>query len=297
MVFLWTLLKRTVRDFLADGCFVKAAALAYYAIFSLPPILLLAITVAGSILGEKAAKGELFHQLREHIGPRVADMVETMVNNVNDPRAMTTAAALVGVVGFFVAMTAAFSQLQYALNEIWGLGYTRNVVKNWFMKRLTSLVLVIVVGLLLLASMISSTVISAFSHEVRERWLIAGIDRIVEGTNTVLSVVLLTMFIALIFKVVPDRAIQWRQVWIGAFVTAVLFVVGKYVVAFYLGHSNQTGAYGTASALALILLWVYYSAMILFFGAELTHNWALLRCPPEPETQAMQDDEQILIRL
>jgi membrane protein len=267
------LIKDTVKDFIADDCPRKAAALAFYAIFALPAMLLLIITIAGFVWSEEAARGELVTRLSDTVGPEAAQQVHAMVENVNRPDSNSAWAVVAGIAGLLFSATGALVQIQRTLNDAWNVEPEKGGLRHFLLKRLVSFLYILGLGLLLIAAIVASGMLSAFQEEIREWINIPGIQYIFFALNIVLFVGILTVMFAAVFKFFPDVHVEWRDVWVGAAITAVLFVIGNVLIGFYLGYGDKTGAYGAAGSLALLLLWIYFAAMIFLLGAEFTQNW------------------------
>ncbi|MES2476812.1 MAG: YihY/virulence factor BrkB family protein [Verrucomicrobiota bacterium] len=262
------ILKETGAAFMADKAIRLSAALAYYSIFSMAPLLVVAISIAGSVFGEKAALGVVEAELTGAIGQDAAATVQEMIVGVN----RSGQSGMMAMVGFGILLLSAsgvFAQLKDAMNTVWkirpkpGRGL---LVLVW--DRLLSLTMVLVIGFLLLVSLVLSAVVSAAVLWLGE--LLPVHPSLVIGVNATVSLAVVTLLFATIFKVLPDAEIRWRDVWTGAFLTACLFSLGKFLLALYLAQKGADSVYGAAGALILVLSWVYYSANILLFGAELT---------------------------
>jgi len=249
-----------------------AAALAYYTVFSLAPILVISIAVAGLVFGQDAAEGRIVGQISGLIGQKSASALEAMIAAARKPSTGILATVL-GVATLVFGATGVFGELQDSLNTIWGVkpkpgrGFIR-MLKNRFI----SFTMVLGVGFLLLVSLVVSAAIAALGSWMSE--LLPLPEIVLELVNVAVSVGVVTLLFAMIFRVLPDVEIAWRDVWVGAAFTAVLFALGKLAIGLYLGKSSTASSYGAAGALVLILVWVYYSAQILFFGAELTRAYA-----------------------
>lgn len=266
------ILVRTFKEFMEDKAMRLSAALAYYSAFSLAPLLLIAIAVAGMFLGEEAVRGQLDNQLRSSLGPSGAFAVQEMVADARKPEA-SLLVSLAGVLMLLVGAGGLFGQLQDALNTVWGveakpgLGW-KQMLKNRFL----SFTMVLGTGFLLLTSMLFTTALQAFSRYGEGAFQLP--PALWVAVSGAVSFALITLLFAAIFKVLPDARVQWRHVWVGAIFTAALFVLGKFVMGWYLGREATASSYGTARSLSLVLLWVYYSSLILLFGAEFTQIWA-----------------------
>ncbi len=259
------------KDWREDQASRLGAALAYYAVFSLAPMLIIAIGVAGLIFGERAAQGELMAQLEGNLGPEAASALETMIASAGQGGSGLVA-TLVGIGMLLFGASGLFAQLQGAMNTIWEVGPAGGGAKRFVKKRLTSMGIVLFIGLLLLAFLALSAALSAMSDLV-DPPLPGGVG-LWQIVNQVASFAIMTALFAVLFKVLPDARVHWRDVWIGAAVTAVLFVIGKFLLGLYLGRSSMSSAYGAAGSLVVLLVWIYYSAQIFFYGAEYTQAWA-----------------------
>lgn len=268
----WQTLKQTATEFLDDKALRLSAALAYYSVFSLAPLLLIAIALAGAVFGETAVRGQLDDQLKGSLGATGALAVQDMVAHARKPE-HNALMSVAGVVMLLFGAGGVFGQLKDALNAVWGVETKPGRgLKGLLKDRFLSFSMVLGTGFLLLTSMIltaalqaTSTWVGNIAHLPTELWT---------AVSAVGSFALVSLLFAAIFKVLPDAKVQWRHVWVGAVFTAALFVAGKVAIAWYLGRESTSSSYGTAGSLALVLLWVYYSAIILLFGAEFTQVWA-----------------------
>lgn len=260
------LLYQTVNNWIDDGALMLSAALAYYSVFSLAPLLIIAVSIAGLVFGEDAVRGQLEEQLKHYVGDRVASSVQGLVQSAARPE-QGWFNAITGFVILLVGASSVFAQLKEALNIIWGVTETRwSGVMDFIVTRLLSFGMVLVIGFLLLTSLMLTTVISALSKYVSyffgmpmEVWGAVGL-----GT----SLLLVILLFAIIFKVLPDVPVRWKDVWVAAILTGILFEIGKYGLSYYLGRESVTSSYGAAGSLVLLLLWVYYASCLLLFGAE-----------------------------
>lgn len=285
------LLWQTVLDFLGDGCPRMAAALSYYLIFSLPPLLVLLMLIMGTFVEPQAAEEMLEGQIGGLLGPEGAAQVETIIRAVAQPGIEVSAAAILGIVALLLGATAAFAQLQDALNAAWSVepDPTRGDVKNFLLKRVLSFAMILAVGFLLLVSLVISALVTAFT-DVITRLAPAGLSGpLLQAINTGVSLAVIALLFAVMFKTLPDAAVRWRDAAVGAVATALLFTAGKFLIGYYLGSSNPGSAYGAAGSLAIVLLWIYYTSMILLFGAEFTQVWAKQRgVPIQPKPGAVR---------
>lgn len=269
------MLSRAVRDFLDDDCMTQAAALSYYTIVSLPPLLMLILLVAGAVLDPSDVQGQLESQLRSLMGPSAAEQVRAILRNARQPGSGVTLTAVLGTAALVFGATGAFAQLQAALNLAWEVkpDPQQGGLRNFVTKRLFSFGMILGIAFLLLVSLALSAILSAAGAAI-SGVLPGGLSAaVLQGVNFVVSFGVILLLFAAMFKVLPDARIGWRDVWVGATVTALLFVIGKFLIGFYLGRSNPGQAYGAAGSLAVMLLWVYYAAVILLFGAEFTQAW------------------------
>jgi membrane protein len=269
-------LKQTVKGFSEDDCPTMAAALSYYTVFSLPPLLLLLLTLLGAVLDPQDIQGTLESQMREIMGPAGAGQVRTILANADRPGGGATLPAVLSVIALLIGATGVFGQLQAALNKAWGVAPdpSKGGVKNMLLKRMFGVGMVLGLSFILLVSLVVSAVLSAFGDQLG-RFLPEGLSApLLEAINFAGSLAIIALLFGAIFKVMPDARIAWSDVRVGALVTAVLFVAGKFVLGLYLGRSNPGEAFGAAGALAVMLVWIYYSSMIVLLGAEFTQAWA-----------------------
>jgi membrane protein len=266
------LLKDTVAAWREDKAPRLGAALAYYTVFSLAPLLLIIVAIAGLAFGRQAAQGSLDDQIAGLIGREGADLVQTLIANAGQPRAGILATVAGGVAVLFGAL-GAFGQLQDALNTIWEVApRPGRGLRGLLRDRLAPAILTLGAGFLLLASLAVSAGLAAAGAYLAGS--LAGYRWLAEVANFLVSLALTTVLFAMIFKVLPDATIAWRDVWLGAALTGLLFNMGKLLIGFYLGSRSLASAYGAAGSLVVLLLWVYYSSQILFFGAEFTQVYA-----------------------
>jgi len=268
---LWLLAKGTVLSFIRSRATMLAAALAFYTMLSLAPIVAITVVVVGVVLGKEAARGEIADRFADMLGPDAAKQVELAINTANNSGSglVTT---LISVALLIVGATAAFNMLQVALDTVWNATQLRTggfwgLVKQ----RLTALLLVLLVGAGILASVVSSGLVRAFAAMLPE--LPAWFD-FVELAQRAVSFVLLAALFSLLFRVLPARRGLWRDVWVGGALTAAMFTLGKDLIITYVGRTGSSSAYGAAGSLAAVLLWVYYSSLVFLAGASFTHEWA-----------------------
>lgn len=270
------LLKETFAEWSEDKATRLAAALAYYTSFSLAPMLVIIISIAGLFGGQDAIHGYVMDQVNNLLGPQGGEFVASMIQNASHAKTGTVATIL-GLVTLLFGALGVFGELQNALNTIWEVkpkpikGLV-NSLWHYIVKRVLSFTMLIVIVFLLLVSLVVSAGLSALGDYFGNTFAIP--ELILQVINFVISFALITVLFALIFKYLPDAKIRWRDLWLGAAFTALLFTIGKFAIGLYLGKSNVGTTFGAAGSLALILIWVYYSSQILFFGAEFTQVYA-----------------------
>lgn len=267
------LLKGTVTEWREDKVPLWAAALAYYTIFSLAPLLILAIAIAGAAFGEDAARGEIVRQIQGLIGRQGAEAVQTMIENASQPGSGGTIATIFSIATLLFGASGVFGQLQEALNTIWEVKPDPSRgVKTMVYSRFLSFAMVLVIGFLLLVSLILSAVLAGISTYFSNLFpILASFGQVI---NFVVSFGVTTLLFALIYKVLPDVRIPWSDLWVGAAVTSLLFSIGRYLIGLYLGNSGVGSTYGAAGSIIVVLFWVYYSAQIILLGAEFTQVYA-----------------------
>jgi membrane protein len=268
----WEVLKESGSEFMEDKAMQQGAALAFFSILSMAPLLVISIAVAALVFDAQTAREQLVSQLTELVGPEGGEAIKTMLDNAQQPETGTLAAVL-GIVTLLFGASGVFGQLQDALNTIWEVkpkegqgiwGFIRN--------RFLSLTMVLGTGFLLLVSLILSTMISGLGTYLET--VVPGMEAIWHVLNFLITMVVVTLLFAMIFKFLPDVKVAWSDVWVGAIVTAVLFAIGKLLIGLYLGKSGMGSTYGAAGSLVVLIVWIYYSAQILFFGAEITQVYA-----------------------
>jgi membrane protein len=273
---LFQLIKESFKGFSEDDCPTMAAALSYYTVFSLPPLLVLLLTLLGAFVDPRDLQGNIEAQMRDAMGPGGAEQIRTILANADRPGAGGTVATVLSVVALLLGATGVFSQLQAALNKAWEVAPdpAKGGIKNMLLKRAFGIGMVLGLAFILLVSLVVSAMLSAFGDQFA-RFLPEGLSApVLEGINFAGSFAVIALLFGAIFRVLPDAKIAWRDVAAGAVATALLFVVGKFALGLYLGRSNQGEAFGAAGALALMLVWIYYSSMIVLLGAEFTQAWA-----------------------
>ena len=288
------LMKQTLFEWIDLGVSRMGAALAFYTLFAIAPLFVIVLALAGFWFGEEAARRELFSQVSGLVGSEGGEAIQALVSAARKP---TTGAwaTVIAVVTLFVGATGVFIQLQDALNSIWGVRRKPGRgLRNFLKDRLLSFALVVGIGFLLLVSLILSAGLSALGNFMVG--LLPAQATFWQWINFGVSFGVITLLFAMIFKVLPDVKIAWRDVWIGALLTALLFNLGKYLLGLYLGWSSVTSAYGAAGSLVIVLLWVYYSAQILFFGAKFTQIYSSRygsHFEPAPGAEAVTSKEVV----
>lgn len=263
------IVRNAVQLWLDHNAFSYAGSLAFYTLFSLAPTIIIAVTVIGVVLGEDAAQGQIVAQLSDVMGPGAASAIESAVaqSRIETSGIIPT---LLGIGALLVGATTVFAQMQFSLNTIWGVipRPDRNGLLLFLKSRLLSLAVVLAIGFVLLVSLIAGVAVQAV-FQFASGWL-PWVKGLLGGTEQLLSLLAVILFFASIFKVLPDVVLSWRDVMLGAIITAVLFSIGRFGIAAYLAYTATASTYGAAGSVVLILLWVYYSSLILLFGAALT---------------------------
>jgi membrane protein len=254
--------------------FRQSAVIAYYAIFSIPALLVIIIACAGLAFGREAVTGQISSQINAAMGQETADQVEEIIAKASDKKD-SILATIISIITLILGATAVFAQLQISLNQIWEVKVTAK--KMWLKNlkdRLFSFGLILSIGFLLLISLLLTAALSAFGE-----WIKAHLPDVMLYVfylvNFLFSFGVITVLFALMFKILPDAAIRWKDVWIGAMVTSLLFILGKFALGIYFGKAEPGSAYGAAGSIILLMLWVSYSCMIVFFGAEFTKQYAV----------------------
>lgn len=277
--------KTAFKAWRADNAPRMGAALAYYTLFATAPILLIAIAVAGIFFGPEAVRGEIVEQINRLTGPEGAAAIESLLANANEQKSGIIA-TIIGSVTVVIASTGAFLELQAALNTIWRVKPKEGgAVLTFLMLRLRSFGLVVATGFLLLVSLVVSAGLAALANWAGER--LPGLAFLWGVLNFVVTAGVITTLFALIYRVLPDVELRWRDVWTGALVTAVLFTVGQLLIGLYLGRSATASSYGAAGSVVVLLVWVYYSSQIVLLGAEFTKVYTQHeRSKPQPSAHA-----------
>jgi membrane protein len=271
---LWEVLRKAGKGFIADKVPKLSGSLAYYTIFSLGPMLLIMIFLANLFWGEAAVEGAVVQQLGSLIGERAAEQIQEIIKNAGI-EGSGNFAAVAGFVTLFIGATTVFSEIQDSVNFIWNLKQREDT--GWWkllLTRILSFSIVVGLGFLLLVSLIVNALLEGLMGTLRE--LFSNVAFVfIYIINLVLTLLVTTFLYAVIYKVLPDAQVRWRDVGVGALFTALLFMLSKFGITFYIGQSNIGSTYGAAGSLVILLLWIYFSSMILYFGAEFTKAWIM----------------------
>lgn len=270
------LIRATFRDFRKDDVPRLAAALSYYTAFSLPPLLLLVMLMAGFLWDPQDVQGRLVSEIGIAMGPEAAEQIRSMIEQADRPGSGSVFVTIISIAALLFGATGAFAQVQAALNTAWNVKPEArgSGILRIFMKRVISFGMILVIVFLLIVSLVVSAILSAASTRVASMLPMGIGDAALWAIDAALSLGIITLLFMAIFKVLPDADVSWSDVWRGSLVTAVLFVLGKFLLGFYIGRSDPGSAFGAAGSLAVILVWIYYSAIIFFLGAEFTQVYA-----------------------
>jgi len=259
---LWQTPRKGLWNFFVDDSFTLAAALAFYAILSLAPLLVLLLTILG-FLGSDTQQ-RIIDQTKYLIGPQASRGVDLLLSNAKAQHVEATASAIIGIVVLLVTGTTVFAQLQYSLNRIFNVRTKRGIVKEWFYKRAVSLLMVAIMGAVVMGSIVAGSIIAFLFPDLGGLWRLVHLG---------ISLVVFTLIFIVMFRVLPDVTITWRDTWVGGTISGVLFVAGNRGISLYLAHSTVGSVYGAAGSLVVLLLWIFYSALIALLGAELTQAY------------------------
>lgn len=282
---MWGVVKKTVQRWASGNAPTQSAALAFYTLFSLGPLMVLVVAVAGNYFGDEAMHREITQQVRLLFGNQSARTMAEFLDSAVQASA-NEGIGLLGVLGLLLGATAVFGQLQEALNAIWNVKVERgNLIRDFFTKRLLSFTLIVIIGFLLLVSLVISAGLSALTTYSEQVFHIS--KEVLSLGQSVISMLILILLFAMIFRILPDAEIAWRDVAVGATATALLFALGKFLIGLYIGRSDIASPYGVAGSLVLLLMWIYYSTMVLLLGAGFTRVWSQRRrgggeAPPSP---------------
>jgi len=282
--------KETVTRWSEDKASALAAALAYYALFSLAPLVLIAVAVAGLVFGRQAAEGQLYTQLAGLVGDASARAVQGLVASMHQQEGGGIIATVVGIATLLFGASGVFAQLQDSMNTIWkAKPPTTNGLLEFLRVRMLSFSMVLGIGFLLLVSLVLSAILAAVGDYLGA--FLPGGAALGHVLNATVSLVVVTVLFAMIYKLLPDTRVAWRDVWLGALVTSLLFTIGKFAIGFYLGKASVASSYGAAGSIVILLVWVYYSSM-LYFGAEFTHVYSMRHGSRRGATQVPLPDRR-----
>jgi membrane protein len=266
------------------------ASLAYYTLFAVSPILVIVIAIAGSVFGADAVRGRIVTQIDGLIGRQGAEAVQSILQSAHQSRTGTLA-VIIGTITLFIASSGAFLELQHAINKIFRVKTDpkKSSIERLLLSRLRSFGLVVSIGFLLLVSLLVSAGLAALSARIQHSGF--GGPVLLQVINLVVALGVMTLLFGMIYRFLPDVRLAWRDVWIGAFVTSLLFSIGKFLIGLYLGQSSVSSSYGAAGSIVVLLVWVYYSAQIILLGAEFTRVYAEHRrgSAPPPNHLARRD--------
>lgn len=270
----FSLVKNTTNAFLDDNAFKLSASLSYYTVFALGPLLIIIISLSAIVYGREVVEGRIYEQLSGLIGPEAALQIQNILVNAHQTHA-STLGAIIGFIILFIGATGVFTEIQGSINFIWSV--KAKPKKGWLVylrNRLVSFSLVAGLGFVLLVSLIINALLTLLSQSLTKKFphFPVGLFNL---TNSLIILTVITCLFAVIYKVLPDAIISWKDAWIGSIFTAMLFLLGKFLIGYYLGKANLGVIYGTAASVIIILAWVYYSSVILYFGAEFTKIYAL----------------------
>ena len=288
---IWTALKAAAKGFMSENCLKFSASLAYYTLFSLGPILVLMISLAGIFYGQEAIQGKVFSEVKGLIGPDAAAQIQQLVANLHLEGKSNTA-LIISTITLLIGATSVFGDLQDSINKIW---HIRAKPKHSWIKvikdRILSSSLVLSLGFLLVVSLVVNGVILAFTNQL-QRYIPDITVYLMNSINFILSFLIIFVLFSIIFKVLPDVKISWKSVRSGAVFTTILFIIGRFFIGLYLQLSGTQSTYGAAGSIVVVLLWVYYTAAILYFGVVFTREYAVVRnVPIQPADYAVHIEE------
>jgi membrane protein len=268
------LLRNAAEEFFSDNGVKLSASLSYYTVFSIGPVLIIIISLAGIFFGREAVEGKIFWQINGLVGAEAAAQIEEIIKNIQKSQ-FSTSGALIGVILLIIGATGVFTEIQDSINYIWSV--KAKPKRGWvhlLLNRLISFSLIIAFGFILLVSLIIHALFDLLQERLMS-YFDEGTVYVFQTVNYVILYAVIAVLFAVIFKVLPDAKIKWKDALVGAAFTSVLFLVGKFLISFYLAHSKVGVTYGAATSIVIILLWVYYTSIILYFGAEFTKVYAL----------------------
>jgi membrane protein len=270
----WLIVRQAFTEFLNDHGLKFSASLSYYTIFAMGPVLIIIISLAGIFFGKDAVEGKIYWQINGLVGSAAALQIQDIISNIEQSQ-LSRSGAILGVIILLIGATGVFTEMQDSINYIWSIKTKpkKSIVKFLF-DRLLSFSLIISFGFILMVSLAVHALVDLLHEKLKTLFDEATVI-IFQGLNYVILLAVITTLFAIIFKVLPDAKIRWKDTFIGATFTAVLFLIGKFLIGFYLGNSNIGVTYGAAASVVIILLWVYYTSIILYFGAEFTKIYTM----------------------
>jgi membrane protein len=288
----FSIIKKTYKNWMNRDPFRESAIIAYYSIFSLPGLFVVIITLAGWVYGREAVNNQIYSQLSSSLGEETSGQIQNIIQKQESQTKKTSVwGAIVGITTLVLGATGVFAQFQKSLNNIWEVkpDTSKSGILQMIRIRLFSFGLIVSIAFLLLVSLLISTALTAFGD-----WLAARFSEslliLLKAVNFIISLGILSILFALMLKVFPDAKIKWKDVWIGSMLTAFLFVIGRFALSLYFGKANPASVFGAAGSIILVLLWVSYSSMIVFFGAEFTRQYSLVhKGETPPADHAVKD--------
>ena len=270
----WKVIKRSAVEFDKDNAFKLSASLSYSTIFAMAPLLIVIISLAGIFWGQQAVEGRIYEQVRGLVGSSAALQIQDIIKNIQQSRHTVTGAIIGGVI-LIVGATGVFTEIQGSINYIWSI--QAKPKKGWLkliMNRLLSFSMIIVFGFISMVALVINSLMDLLSNYLK-RYFSNFTIYFFYGVNLLLTLAAVIILFTIIFKILPDAIIAWRDAFVGACFTGLLFILGKFLIGLYLGHSSMGVMYGAAASIMIILVWVYYSSIILYFGAEFTKIYAI----------------------
>jgi len=270
----WLIIRQAFTEFINDHGLKFSASLSYYTIFALGPVLIIIISLAGIFFGRDAVEGKIYWQINGLVGSDAAVQIQEIISNIERSQ-VSRSGAVVGVIFLLIGATGVFTEMQDSINYIWSIKTKpRKSIIKFFFDRLLSFSLIVSFGFILMVSLAIHALIDLL-HERLKTWFDDATVFVFQGLNYAILFVVITTLFAIIFKILPDARIRWKDAYIGAVFTAVLFLMGKFLIGFYVGNSNIGPTFGAAASVVIILLWVYYTSIILYFGAEFTKIYTM----------------------
>jgi membrane protein len=266
---IFSYVSKVFKEFSADNILKYSASLAYYTVFSIAPLLVVVSTLSGIFFGKEAVHGEVYNQLKQLIGSSAAIQIQDIIKNIH-LTGNNFFASTVSIVILLIGATSIFGEVQDSLNKIWGLRIkTKKIWWKLILTRILSFSLILSIGFIMIVSLILNALVSAFGNFLG-RYIRHFSVYFIQTSEAVLSFIIVSFLFSLMFKLLPDAKIRWKDVMFGGLITAIFFTLGKFAIGYYLGKSNLNTLYGAAGSIIIIMVWVYYSSIILYLGAEFT---------------------------